>query len=67
MRQGLSVFGVETLVPPEFSTMKIGRSFRGWLDARRTMNQLNRLSNQTLDDIGLTRYDIREIANRAYR
>lgn len=47
--------------------MKIGRNFRTWLDARRTVTQLNRLSNQTLDDIGLTRYDIREIANRRYR
>ena len=47
--------------------MKIGRNFRGWLDARRTISQLNRLSNQTLDDIGLTRYDIRELAKRAYR
>lgn len=47
--------------------MKIGRSFRGWLDARRTMSQLNSLSNQTLDDIGLTRYDIRVIARHAQR
>ncbi len=60
-------FEAETLVPPEFSIMKIGRNFRSWLDARRTVNELNRLSNQTLDDIGLTRYDIRELAGRRFR
>jgi len=44
--------------------MKIGRNLRKWLDARRTMTELDRLSNQTLSDIGITRYDIRHIAGR---
>jgi uncharacterized protein YjiS (DUF1127 family) len=46
--------------------MKIARNFRGWFVARRTMKELNSLSNQTLSDIGITRHDIRQIAHRAY-
>ncbi|MCX8997580.1 DUF1127 domain-containing protein [Rhizobiaceae bacterium BDR2-2] len=38
-----------------------------WLAYRRTMNELGGLSNQALNDIGLTRYDIRDIAARVYR
>lgn len=46
--------------------MKLARNVRGWFAARRTMKELNSLSNQTLNDIGLTRHDIRQIASRAY-
>jgi uncharacterized protein YjiS (DUF1127 family) len=47
--------------------MNILRNARNWYAARRTMNELHSLSNATLNDIGITRYDIRLIANRAYR
>jgi uncharacterized protein YjiS (DUF1127 family) len=47
--------------------MNILRSARNWYAARRTMNELRSLSNATLNDIGITRYDIRLIARRAYR
>ncbi|MGN6549413.1 MAG: DUF1127 domain-containing protein [Pararhizobium sp.] len=47
--------------------MKIFRSARSWYAARRTMNELQGLSNETLNDIGITRYDIRLIANRLAR
>lgn len=43
------------------------RIARKWLAYRRTMNELGSLSNQALNDIGLTRYDIRDVAARAYR
>lgn len=56
----------ETSVPPGFFAMKLARNVRGWFAARRTMKELNSLSNQTLNDIGLTRHDIRQIASRAY-
>ena len=46
--------------------MKIIRTARNWLAARRTMTELSNLSNDTLSDIGLTRYDIRTIASRSY-
>lgn len=49
------------------TTMNILRSARNWYAARRTMNELSSLSNATLNDIGITRYDIRLIARRAYR
>lgn len=47
--------------------MNFFRSAHKWYSARRTMNELHSLSNATLNDIGITRYDIRLIANRAPR
>lgn len=44
--------------------MRIGRNLRKWLDARRTITELDRLSNETLSDIGITRYDIHHFSNR---
>ncbi len=43
------------------------RIAKNWISYRRTMNELGTLSNQALNDIGLTRYDIRSIAARSYR
>ncbi len=43
------------------------RMAKKWLAYRRTINELGGLSNQALSDIGLTRYDIREVAARSYR
>lgn len=43
------------------------RIAKQWLSYRRTLNELGGLSNQALSDIGLTRYDIRQVAARAYR
>lgn len=41
----------------------IANSVIAWNDARVTRNSLNKLSDRELDDIGLTRGDISEIAN----
>lgn len=38
-----------------------------WINYRRTMNELGGLSNRALNDIGLTRYDIRNVASRSFR
>ncbi|MCO5730222.1 DUF1127 domain-containing protein [Rhizobium sp. SSA_523] len=43
------------------------RLAKSWISYRRTMNELSGLSNQALSDIGLTRYDIRNVASRSFR
>jgi uncharacterized protein YjiS (DUF1127 family) len=43
------------------------RIAKNWMSYRRTMSELGNLSNQTLSDIGITRYEIRNIANRSFR
>ncbi|WP_320199903.1 DUF1127 domain-containing protein [Agrobacterium sp. rho-13.3] len=43
------------------------RIARNWISYRRTLNELGSLSSQTLSDIGLTRYDIRDVASRSFR
>ena len=48
-------------------TMNPIRIAKNWISYRRTMNELTGLSNQALTDIGLTRYDIRNVASRSFR
>ena len=43
------------------------RLTKHWISYHRTMTALRRLSNDRLEDIGLTRYDIRSIAERNAR
>lgn len=43
------------------------RLAKSWISYRRTINELGSLSNQALNDIGLTRYDIRQVAARSFR
>ena len=38
-----------------------------WVNYRRTINELSNLSNDTLSDIGVSRYQIRSIAARTFR
>lgn len=38
--------------------MHLFANARSWLSRRRTLNTLRSLSNETLDDIGLTRFDV---------
>lgn len=51
----------------EEKTMNPIRIAKNWISYRRTMNELGSLSNQALNDIGLTRYDIRNVAARSFR
>lgn len=51
----------------EDRTMNPIRIAKNWISYRRTLNELGNLSNHTLSDIGLTRYDIRDIASRSFR
>lgn len=43
------------------------RAAKNWINYRRTLNELGSLSNQTLNDIGISRHDIRTIAARNFR
>ncbi|MQW85828.1 DUF1127 domain-containing protein [Sinorhizobium saheli] len=43
------------------------RIAKSWINYRRTVAELGSLSNHTLSDIGITRYDIRNIAARSFR
>ncbi|MDM9629594.1 DUF1127 domain-containing protein [Rhizobium sp. S152] len=43
------------------------RIARSWLSYRRTLSELGSLSAQTLADIGVNRYEIRNIASRSFR
>ena len=43
------------------------RIAKNWKSYRRTMAELGNLSSQTLNDIGITRYEIRNIASRSFR
>lgn len=51
----------------EEKTMNPIRIAKSWISYRRTLNELGNLSNQTLADIGVSRYDIRGIASRSFR
>ena len=51
----------------EEETMNPIRIAKSWISYRRTLNELGNLSNQTLADIGVSRYDIRNIASRSFR
>jgi uncharacterized protein YjiS (DUF1127 family) len=48
----------------EMNPIRIAKS---WISYRRTLNELGNLSNQTLSDIGISRYEIRNIASRSFR
>ncbi|AHK44284.1 protein Gid-like protein [Ensifer adhaerens OV14] len=43
------------------------RIAKSWINYRRTVSELGNLSNHALNDIGITRYDIRNIASRSFR
>ncbi len=53
-----------------FSEEKIMNPIRiakSWINYRRTVAELGNLSNHALTDIGITRFDIRNIASRSFR
>ncbi len=56
-----------TKIRPEGKTMNPIRIAKNWISYRRTLNELGNLSNQALTDIGITRFDIRNIASRSFR
>ncbi|UXN02264.1 MULTISPECIES: DUF1127 domain-containing protein [unclassified Bartonella] len=47
--------------------MNLVRSFNNWRSYRTTVNELSRLSNRELNDLGINRAEIPSIARRATR
>jgi len=45
--------------------MSLIRNYRNWRAYRDTVNELGRLSNRQLDDLGINRSEIKQIARRA--
>ena len=45
--------------------MNLIRNFRNWRRYRQTVNELSRLSNRELTDLGIARGDIPFVARRA--
>lgn len=45
--------------------MNLVRNYRNWRRYRDTVNELSRLSNRELNDLGITRGDIRTVAAKA--
>ncbi len=46
-------------------TMNIARTLNNWRKYRQTINELNRMSNRELGDLGINRVDIRRVARQA--
>lgn len=44
--------------------MNLIRNYRDWRRYRQTVNELSRLTNRELDDLGITRGDIPAVARR---
>ena len=42
--------------------MNVARSFNNWVKFRQTVNELGRMSSRELQDLGITRADIRRVA-----
>lgn len=51
----------------EGKTMNPIRVAKNWINYRRTVAELGNLSTHALTDIGITRFDIRNIASRSFR
>jgi uncharacterized protein YjiS (DUF1127 family) len=47
--------------------MNIARSYQNWRNYRNAVAELSMLSNRELDDMGVARANIREIARKASR
>lgn len=45
--------------------MNLINNYKKWLKYRETYNELNRLTQRELADLGLTRHDISTVARRA--
>jgi uncharacterized protein YjiS (DUF1127 family) len=47
------------------SSMNLIRNYRNWRRYRDTVNELSRLSNRELNDLGINRADITVVANKS--
>jgi uncharacterized protein YjiS (DUF1127 family) len=53
-----------TIRTKEGTAMKLIDNFRNWRRYRNTVNELSRLSNRELNDLGISRTDIPNVARR---
>ncbi len=44
----------------------VKRSVAGWLERQRVMNEMSRLSDRDLADLGISRYDIKRVFDPAF-
>jgi uncharacterized protein YjiS (DUF1127 family) len=58
--------GTSKYVEREYD-MNLFRNYRNWRRYRVTVNELSRLSNRELTDLGITRADIEHVATRGRR
>jgi len=47
--------------------MNITRAYNNWVKYRQTINELGRMTNRELGDLGIAREDIRKVAKLAVR
>jgi uncharacterized protein YjiS (DUF1127 family) len=57
----------EQIKSKEETPMNPLRIALNWVQYRRTLSELSNLSNDTLNDIGVNRYQIRNTAARSFR
>jgi uncharacterized protein YjiS (DUF1127 family) len=55
---------IETNKTVEDTTMNLIRNYRNWRRYRDTVNELSRLSNRELNDLGIARGDIPFVARK---
>ena len=53
--------------PRKETIMNFARSFNNWRKYRQTCNELNRMSDRELNDLGIGRADISQVARKAVR
>ena len=61
----LSVVTKDASSLPESTVMNLIRNYRNWRRYRSTVNELSRLSNRELNDLGIARGDIPFVARKA--
>ena len=55
----------ETKIPERRRVMNLVRNYRNWRRYRDTVNELSRLSNRELSDLGIARGDISFVARKS--
>ena len=57
----------ETKTHVRVDTMNLIRNYRNWRRYRDTVNELSRLTNRELSDLGITRAEIEHVASKGRR
>jgi len=61
----IPICGWQTKTGLNEGTMNLIRNYRNWRRYRDTVNELSRLSNRELNDLGINRTDIAVVANKS--